>query len=478
VHPRRAIVAPITILLLGCGGDSVTPPPPPEFVGLRIVAGSGATDTIDKRFEQALVVELRDEHGELIVDHPLRFTTVPVNPDQPSGAYTAYVAAPDRNEFGTFAADRTDSRGRARVLVALGRKAGPALVIITDPDHATADTATFTVQPGVAVRVLAAPEDTSLYIGRTMTLRTAVVDRAGNPRPDPVSHSASGGEITVSGSTVTAAALGTATIISTAGELADTTTVSVPPEGVLAAFTPRGLATFKTDASEFRVLLPATLNGITTAWAPSGSEIAFDRNCCFALQIVNQSGTVRNASTSTVWALYPEYSRDGRWLYYTRDGWRLARVQADGTGDELVPMTAPGSDGAPSPSPDGARVAYTHIVGSGSDRLWMLDLATGASTDLNTFGHQPAWSPSGSLIAYLALNENSAIKVMNPDGTGPRTISPAGSSYGFGHDWSPDSQWIVARNATRNRLEVLNAITGQAIPLGGTAGFNGPSWKP
>jgi Tol biopolymer transport system component len=111
----------------------------------------------------------------------------------------------------------------------------------------------------------------------------------------------------------------------------------------------------------------------------------------------------------------------------------------------------------------------------GADRLWMLDLASQVSTDLNTTGHQPAWSPDGSQIAYLA---GGAIRVMNPDGTGARTVSLAGTAYNFGHDWSPDGQWIVARNTFRNRIELLNVTTSQTIPIGGTASFNGPSWKP
>lgn len=466
------------LLLLAVGACACSDSNAPEFTGIRILSGEGATDTIGAELTQAVVAELRDERGRPVPDHVLRFTAVLIDEAQPARGYTATVSRVDENAFSSFSSDRTDASGRARALVKLGLKAGTAMVIVTDPDQGIADTATFTIQPGAAVRLLAAPKDTSIYVGRTMTLRSAVVDRMGNPRSEAVVHSVVGSAVTLSGSTVSAVAHGGAVVTSTFGPWSDVATITVPPEGVIAAFTPSGLATFKTDGSEFRVLAPPTLNGITTAWAASGAEIAFDRSCCAPLQVVNLSGAVRNASTSTVWALYPAYSPDGQWLYYSRDGWRLARVRSDGTGDELVPMTTPVSDGAPSASPDGTRLVYTLIVGGGQDRLWILDLATGASTDLKTFGHQPAWSPSGNLIAYLALQENSSIKVINSDGTGARTVSPAGSSYSFGHDWSPDGQWIVVRNARQNRLEVINATSGQAILLGSTAGFHGPSWKP
>ena len=431
------------------------------------------------QLSQALLVELRDERGDPVVNHVLRFSTEPIDPNQQFfGAYTAYVSRVDRNEFSNFASDETDEQGRARVLVRLGTKAGPAVVTVTNPDDGTSVTATFTVQAGNAVRVLASPEDTSIYVGRTMTIRSSVVDQFGNPRNDPVTHTVTGNAVTLSGSTVTGAALGTATIVTTAGDLVGATaTVTVPPEGVLAAFTPRGLATFKTDGSDFRVLVPAPLTGITTIWSPSGAEVAFDHSFTGPTRIADLSGGVRTVTPGNLWSIYPDYSSDGQWIYYTRDGWRLYRVHPDGTGDEILPMTAPATDAAPSVAPNGTQLVYVRI--GGGDQLWMLDLATGASTNLNVPGHQPAWSPAGSLIAYLALNEGNSIKVMNPDGTAARRVSPAGSTYSFGGiDWSPDSQWIVARNANRNRLEVLNVTTGQTILLGATAGYNGPSWKP
>jgi Tol biopolymer transport system component len=106
----------------------------------------------------------------------------------------------------------------------------------------------------------------------------------------------------------------------------------------------------------------------------------------------------------------------------------------------------------------------------------MLDLASGASTDLQVRGHQPAWSRNGAQIAFIG--DGSSIRVMNPGGTGVRTVAGSPNSYAFGIDWSPDSQWIVARNSSRGRLEIINAGTGESVPIPSTQGFNGPSWKP
>jgi hypothetical protein len=473
LYIRRLIVGLTTGAICACSDGSG---PPRAEAGLRIISGADATDTISTQLAQALLVELRDERGDPIVDHTLRFSTVLVDPNQPFGGYGALVSRVDQNQFTNFASAQTDDAGRARVLVKLGIRAGPALVIVTNPDDGTADTATFTVQPGRAVRVVAAP-DTSIYVGRTMTLRSSVVDRIGNPRNDPVTHTVTGAAVTVSGSTVTAVALGTATIVTTAGEMSATVTVSVPPEGTLAAFTPRGLATFKTDGSGFQVLAPgAAFRGRTLSWSPTGTEVAFDEEFGSGqIQIATVAGSVRSITPAGSGTLYPRFSRDGQWVYYTRLS-RLQRIHPDGTGEEPVPIVNPGIDAAPAFSADGARAVIVRLF---ANQLLMLDLATGATTDLALVGQTPAWSSAANLIAFVGSGDGNTIRVMNADGTGVRTVTQVNAPYALGIDWTSDGQWIVARSTRRNRVELINATSGEIIPLPYTGGYTGGvSWKP
>jgi Tol biopolymer transport system component len=98
-------------------------------------------------------------------------------------------------------------------------------------------------------------------------------------------------------------------------------------------------------------------------------------------------------------------------------------------------------------------------------------------TNPNIAGHSPSWSPTGDRIAYLDP-QGYVLKVMNPDGTGVRQVGSADGSYAFGIDWSPDGKWIVAKNARIDRIELVNATTGVALPLGFTNGMSGPSWRP
>jgi len=256
--------------------------------------------------------------------------------------------------------------------------------------------------------------------------------------------------------------------------MADTTTVAVPPEGTLAAMTPRGLAVFNTDGSGFRVLWPASFaGGRSTSWSPNGAEIAFEPSCCSdRFQVASLAGGVRFLTPSGSGTLYPRFSRDGQWIYYTRLS-RLQRIHPDGTGEEAVPIVNGAIDAAPAFSPDGSRAVIVRLF---ANQLLMLDLATGATTDLALVGQSPAWSAASNLIAFLSSPDGNTIRVVNPDGTGLRTVASLG--YGLNIGWSPDGQWSVAHRTSNSRPELNNASLGAMIPLSFTAGYAAPSWKP
>jgi Tol biopolymer transport system component len=260
-----------------------------------------------------------------------------------------------------------------------------------------------------------------------------------------------------------------------AGTAADTAFVSVVPEATLAANTGTAIVSFKTDGTAITTLAPTTQRSLTTDWSPDGAEVVYDEEYVGQLRVVNvASKNVRVASSGG--AIYGRFAADGQTLYYSQQSWRLRRQRRDGTGDELVPMTSPVSDVYAAPSPDGARVAYVTTFGFGSDELKMLTLATGASTSLGIAGHSPNWSPTGALIAFVDAS-TAELKLVNPDGTNVRVISPAGR-YQRGIDWSPDGRWIAAWNVATNRIDLIDTQSTLVLPLGFTLGWTAPSWKP
>jgi len=466
-----------TACLTACG-DSSTEPEAHEPI--TVIAGAEATDTVGAQLLQALVVQVRDPQQRLAVGAVVRFETTPVDASQASKGYRAYVSPLDQRLPDIFAVDSTDDGGKARVLVSFGTKAGPASVIVTVPELGLIDTVEYTVLPGNAVEVTASPHDTTIYVGDHFTLRSAIVDRFQNPREGNMTFRVVGSAIKMDGAVVTGVVSGSGKLIVSADSLADTASVSVIPETSIAAIMGRDIVTFNSDGSGYRVLatVPTSENPPYTAdWLQSGNGVVFDHAGGGPLSTVDLAGSLRVATAIDEWGLYPETSPDGAWIYYSRNtgSWRLYRIHPDGTGEEAVRMNTPLEDVAPSVSPDGKQLVYVIVGGYGSDRLMLLDLSTGVSTDLHINGHSPAWSPSGDLIAFVTP---AGLQVVTPTGTGLRTIGASSNSYDFGIDWSPDGQWVIARNATRNQLELINAQSGAIVPLTFTNGFRGPTWKP
>jgi Tol biopolymer transport system component len=467
----------LTAALLAACDDSTRPG---DFPPIRLVAGADASDTVQSVLTQALVVEVNGEGGPL-PGTVVRFQSVPINPNDTWGGMTALLSPPDRNAFGSFISDTTDENGRSFVLVQLGTKAGVASIVVSVPDIGVEDTAHFTVLPGNAYSVKALPKDTTLYVGNSFVPRSTVVDRFQNPIDGPVTYTPVGDAVTFADGKAKAAQLGRALLVASFDSLADTAVVSVVPMMTFGAIRAGAVVMANADGSGYRVLAPAVAgpDPYTTDWTPSGDGLVFDHGGGSGpVDIVELDGTLRTVSASDDWGLYPEVSPDGSWVYFSRGtfGWDLYRVHLDGTGEEAVPMNTPGSDVAPSLSPDGKRLVYV-LTDPGRDHLMLLDLGSGETTDLHIFGHTPAWSPDGTRIAYVNSTDFT-LHTVAPDGSDDRSIGTATDRYDFGIDWSPDSKWVIARNMSRNWLEIVEVSSGLSFPLAFTTGYRGPSWKP
>ncbi len=175
-------------------------------------AGNQQADTAYAELTQALRVRIFGAPSGTIV----RFQSLPVDTGPPRSS--VYVAAPSA-PFYDFLADSTDQTGETSARIKLGTVAGQGRLQVSVPELDLVDTATFTILPGRAARVLAIPADTALYAAGTFQGRAVTTDQWGNVRADdPVVYSDGSTGITVSANgLITATAIGRSSYVARAG---------------------------------------------------------------------------------------------------------------------------------------------------------------------------------------------------------------------------------------------------------------------
>ena len=124
-------------------------------------------------------------------------------------------------------------------------------------------------------------------------------------------------------------------------------------------------------------------------------------------------------------------------------------------------------------SPDGTHVAYTRWNPNVGYSLWIADLLTGQNSLLAEGGGDPAWSPDGSRIAFRYVY-GSGIYLIRPDGTSQQRLANAGISP----IWSPDGKFLAysnpsGRNSTYDVFRIPSS-GGSAVNL--TKNIDGDAW--
>lgn len=142
---------------------------------------------------------------------------------------------------------------------------------------------------------------------------------------------------------------------------------------------------------------------------------------------------------------------------------------------------------APSPSPDGSRLAFRSTI-TGEPQLWVVDAAGGWPQQL-TFGesvtfHQ--WSPAGDWIVYgtdRGGDEREGFFLIDPEGTEERQLlAPSEAFREFG-GFSADGRRIVYSTTERNGLDfdihVIDVESGDHREIfRGRMGLYAVSWRP
>jgi Tol biopolymer transport system component len=153
------------------------------------------------------------------------------------------------------------------------------------------------------------------------------------------------------------------------------------------------------------------------AWSPNGKSLIFISPC---------DGN------------YDTYRGSGLFLIYDVD---------DPNSPSIPIMTEPGGDYDPAWSPDGTKIAFSSVRGTGSPRIFIMDLATRTVNQVSEQykrSSQPAWSHDGKKIAYVSYEKGlNRIFMMNADGSEPQLITEAKLANDSFPSWSPNGKMLL-----------------------------------
>ena len=242
------------------------------------------------------------------------------------------------------------------------------------------------------------------------------------------------------------------------------------------------------------ITVPTDENGISPAWHPSGTMLAYStygdvasRIVLFDLATAN-SRTLTTAPRNTQY-ITPNFTADGTSILYARSGENGSDIYAVGLSGNDAPRRLTAGRGAenasPTPSPDGRRVVY---VGNseGPPELYIMD-ADGTDarrlteydfSDKN-YRSDPDWSPDGRLIAYQEKigGGQFQIRTIRATGGAPKQLTSEGANEQ--PSWAPDSRHIVftsTRSGVR-QLWVLDTETFRMRQLTTSAGSRLAAWS-
>ena len=185
---------------------------------------------------------------------------------------------------------------------------------------------------------------------------------------------------------------------------------------------------------------------------------------------------------------YPTLSPDGSMVCFISDRSKkrqLYVMPADGSQPPKMITDHPIGVQEPAWSPNGNTIAYVaYDAGFSQIYLYHLDSnATEAISKKRVHEGAPAWSPKGDVLAFVTTSttaQGTQVGLMKADGSQRRTITKA-EGWNTAPSFSPDGQTIVFMSSRDGNSEIYstNLKTGQLERLTDSPGYdNNPRFSP
>jgi serine/threonine protein kinase/Tol biopolymer transport system component len=221
------------------------------------------------------------------------------------------------------------------------------------------------------------------------------------------------------------------------------------------------------DGTENKQLSSGTLQNIWPVVSPDGRYIVWAARPVARWELWRMEIDGSNPTKLTDDGYFQDFSRDGKWVFYSPPNAKLLKIPIEGgTPTQVIEESVL----RPAVSPDGQWLAcFYHVLPEpgelGREKQWTVAIfpvngGPAAKTfDLSTSGGNMKWTNDGKAIAYIASHGGlSNIWAQPIDGGPPKQLTDFKSEHIFNFAWSRDGKQLALSRGVVNRDVVL--ITG------------------